>query len=310
MSSIKNKRINVFLLFLLFAFIILIISKLSKTYTDTIPFKVEKVNVPQEYVILDDSVSMNITLKTHGFRWLKYYFTKPKVTVDFSSDVHKNDHAFVYNKTKAYLNNTQFDNEVEILNLSPEKIAFRYGVNLVKKVPVKIKAEVNYALGFNSSEAFRVEPDSVKVIGPDVLVSKIKFLETEAKQLNEVRANLNEPLKLKFPENTSEVQYTVHQVTLKVKVEKFTEGTLKIPVKVINTPKNSVVNYFPKEVSVSYVVSLNNFERITKQDFEVVCDFEKIHDNQNFLTPELIRVPALAKHSRISQQRIEFIITK
>ncbi len=310
LSSIKNKRINVFLLFLLFAFVILIISKLSKSYTDTIPFKVEKVKIPQEYVILDDSVTMNITLKTHGFRWLKYYFTQPKVTVDFSKDVQKNDQAFVYNKTKAYLNNTQFDKEVQILNISPDKIAFRYGVNLVKKVPVKIKAEVNYALGFNTSDEIRVEPDSVVVVGPDVLVSKIKYLETEAKQINEVRTHLNQPLKLKFPENTSEVQYSVSQVNLKANVEKFTEGTLKIPVKVINTPKNSVVNYFPKAVSVSYFVSLNDFERITKKDFEVVCDFEKMHDDQNFLMPELVKAPELAKHSKISQQRIEFIITK
>lgn len=310
LSSIKNKRINVFLLFLLFAFVILIISKLSKTYTDTIPFKVEKVNIPQEYVILDDSVHMNITLKTHGFRWLKYYFTHPKVTVDFKNDIHKTEEAFVYNKTKAYLNNTQFDKDVEILNIAPDRLAFRYGVNLVKKVPVKIKADVQYALGFNASDEIHVEPDSVVVIGADVLVSKIKFLETEAKQFKEVRTDLNEPLKLKFPEKTSELQYSVTQVHLKAKVEKFTEGTLKIPVQVINTPKNSVVNYFPKEVNVSYFVSLNNFERITKQDFQVICDFKKLHNDQNFLTPELIKVPELVKHSKISKQRIEFIITK
>ena len=95
LASIKNKRINVFLLFLLSAFVILIITKLSKEYTNTIPFEVEKLNVPQEYVILSDSVKLNITLKTHGFNWLNYYMSKPKIKVDFSKDVYKDGNVFV-----------------------------------------------------------------------------------------------------------------------------------------------------------------------------------------------------------------------
>ncbi|KAB1067278.1 YbbR-like domain-containing protein [Tamlana haliotis] len=310
LSSIKNKRINVFLVFLLSSFVILIISKLSKSYTDTIPFKIEKVNIPQEYVILDDSVTMDITLKTHGFRWMKYYFTEPKVVVNFTNDVRKEPEVFVYNKTKSYLKNTQFDKEVELLSIAPERIAFRYGVNLVKKVPVKIKADINYSLGYNASTELTLEPDSVVVVGADILVNKINFLETEAKKMNNVRSNLNERLSLKLPKNVSDLDFSVKEVVLKGTVEKFTEGTLKIPVRVINAPKDMAINYFPKEVNVSYYVSLSDFERISEKDFEVICDFKKLNTDQSFLIPELKKVPKIAKHSKINQQRIEFIIKK
>ena len=80
-KSFKNKRINVFILFLFFAFVILMFTKLSKEYTNTIAFEVEKVNVPQENIILNDSTKINITLKTHGFKWLTYYWSKPKIKV-------------------------------------------------------------------------------------------------------------------------------------------------------------------------------------------------------------------------------------
>ena len=79
LASFKNKRINVFILFLLSAFVILLFTKLSKEYTNTISFEVEKLNLPQENVILNDSINLNITLKTHGFKWLKYYVSKPKI---------------------------------------------------------------------------------------------------------------------------------------------------------------------------------------------------------------------------------------
>ncbi|WP_317171478.1 CdaR family protein [Tamlana sp. I1] len=292
------------------SFIILIFTKLSKSYTDTIPFEIEKINIPDEYVILNDSVKLNITLKTHGFRWLNYYFSTPKVKIDFTNDVSKEGDVFIYNKSKAYLNNTQFDKKVELLNLSPEKLKFRYGVNLVKKVPVKLHIDVNYSPGYNTSTKMIINPDSVLIVGPDVLVSKINYLDTETKKLKDVRSDLHETVKLKLPKNASDIQFSSTQITAKATVEKFTEGTLKIPVSVINVPENIIIKFFPKVVSVSYYVSLSNFEKITAKDFEVICDYKKTNEEQSFLIPELTKVPELVKYSKINQQRVEFIITK
>ena len=309
-KSIKNKRINVFFLFLFSAFIILIFTKLSKEYTNTLAFEIEKLNVPQENIILNDSVKLNITLKTHGFKWLKYYVSQPKIKVDFSKDVSKKDGVFVWNKSKAYLNNTQFDKQVELLNISPETLTFRYGINLVKKVPVKVNAEVNFNPGYNMSSKLVSEPDSIVIVGPNILVSKIDFLETEKIILNEVRSDISKSTTLKLPENKSDLNFSNNEVILKAKVEKFTEGTLQIPITIINKPKNITVKYFPKTVNVSYYVSLSDYNSITNNSFKVVCDYNKISDNQSFLIPEFIKTPEKVKNAKISQQRIEFIITK
>jgi len=309
-ASIKNKRINVFILFLLFAFVILIFTKLSKEYTNTISFEVEKLNVPQENVILNDSVNLNITLKTHGFKWLKYYISEPKIKIDFSKDVYKKDGVFVWNKSRSYLNNTQFDKQVELLSITPDPIVFRYGVNMVKKVPIILNADVRFDPGFNMTGSLISEPDSVIVVGPDILVSKIIALETEAVTLNDIRADVLETVKLKLPKNSSDLKFSFEQIVLKGQVEKFTEGTLKIPVSVINTPKNTKLKYFPKVVSVSYYVSLSSFNTIGPKDFKIVCDFNKTNESQSFLIPELVKYPETVKNARIGQQRIEFIITK
>ncbi|KAA5824729.1 YbbR-like domain-containing protein [Algibacter amylolyticus] len=309
-EAFKNKRINVFFIFLFVSFVILMFTKLSKQYTNTIPFSVEKLNIPQENVILNDSTQINITLKTHGFRWLSYYWTQPKITIDFSEDVFKKESVFVWNKSKAYLNNTQFDKDVEILNISPDPITFRYGVNMVKKVPVKFQTDINFAPGFNITGEITANPDSVTVVGPDILVSKINSVETESLVFNDVRTNISKTALLKLPENVSDLKFSASQVELKAKIEKFTEGTLKIPFTVINAPINTKIKYFPKFVSVSYYVSLANFKAIKAKDFKVVCDFNKTNQEQSFLIPELIQTPELVQHAKISQQRIEFIITK
>ncbi|WP_303318988.1 YbbR-like domain-containing protein [Flavivirga abyssicola] len=310
LASIKNKRINVFILFLLFAFIILIFTKLSKEYTNTIAFDIEKVNVPEENVILNDSVVLNITLKTHGFKWLQYYVSKPKVTIDFINDVDKKDGVFLWNKSKAYLDNTQFDEQVELLNIFPKKLSFRYGVNMVKKVPVKINATVNFYPGYDVAEKLISEPDSIEIIGPNILVSKIHHLETEDVIFNDVKSNLSETTNLKLPENTSDLKFSANSITIRGDVEKFTEGTLKIPVSIINAPKGMKLKYFPKEVNVSYYISLSHFNSVTNKDFKAVCDYTKAVGNQSFLVPELVKSPKTAKNIKMNQQRIEFIIIK
>ncbi|MBJ6369024.1 YbbR-like domain-containing protein [Snuella sp. CAU 1569] len=311
LKSLESKKINVFVLFLLLSFMILIFTKLSKQYTNTITFSINKINVPKEIVIINDSsIVLNLTLKTHGFRWLNYYISKPEIEIDFASDIYKRDSVFIWSKSKAYLNNTQFDKNVELLNMSPDTLKFKYDVNLVKKVPVKLNADVDFTPGYNIATEFKLEPDSVQIIGPNVLVSQIDFLETEPLSLTEVRTDISKNIKLKLPDNNKELKFSNTGVTLKGHVEKFTEGTLKIPVEITNVPDQIKLKYFPKSVNVTYYVSLSNFSEIKLKDFKVICDYNKIKDNQTFLIPELNKVPKLVKSAKINQQHIEFIITE
>lgn len=285
-------------------------TKLSKDYTNTIVFEIEKVNVPQENVILNDSVGLNITLKTHGFKWLRYYLSKPKISIDFNKDVYKTENTFVYNKSKSYLKNTQFDKQVELLSISPDPITFRYGINMVKKIPVLVNADIDFFPGFDKSSHLISEPDSITVVGPNLLVSEINSLETQAIVLKGVRTHIAETVPLKLPKNVTDLKFSASQVTLKAKVEKFTEGTLNVPVTVVGVPKNLKIKYFPKTVSVSYYVSLSEFNNIKPNNFRVVCDYKKTNSNQSFLIPELKKYPKSVKHLKLGQQRIEFIVTK
>jgi len=311
-ASIKNRKINVFFLFLFFAFIILIFTKLSKEYTNTVTFNINKTNVPEENIILNDSNAvLNITLKTHGFKWLTYYFCKPKIAIDFVKDVDKIDSTFVWSKSKAYLlASTQFGKQVELLNISPDTLWFRFDENLVKKVPVILKTDINFSQGFDIAEPYKITPDSIQVIGPNVLVEQIYSVETELVEMNDVKSDIRKAIQLNLPKNSKDLKFSNKKVSLNANVEKFTEGTLKVPVTVKNSPNNKTLKYFPKFVNVTYYTSLKNFKTISPKDFKIECDFSKTTSNQSFLLPELTKFPATVKRVKINQQHIEFIIIK
>jgi hypothetical protein len=308
-TSIKNRKINVFFLFLLMAFIILIFSKLSNEFTNTITFDINKINVPQENVILNDSTAkLNVTLKTHGFKWLSYYVNSPKITIDFSKDVTKTKSTFIWDKAKANMyTDEQFGDNVQVINISPDELVFQYDTNLVKKIPIILDLDVAFASGFDLTGNYKILPDSILVVGPDIIASKVTNVQTETLKLNDVKSNISRKVKLKLP-NNKDLNFSLSEIEVAATVEKYTEGTLKIPVSVINVPKNMTVNYFPKVVVVVYYTSLKDFKNVNTNDFVVECDFSAIADQQPYLTPTLIKIPKLVKSAKVNQQRIEYII--
>ncbi len=312
LRAIKTKKINVFLLFVLLAFIILLLSKLSRDYTNTIIFNVISKNAPEEAVILKDpSHKLKVTFSTYGFKWLKYYIIKPNLEIDFVNDVTKTDSVYIWSTAKGFSTiNNQFDKTEKVISINPDTLRFKYDENSVKLVPVIANVTINYSPGFNALEEKITEPDSVKILGPSSLLDKINYLSTKAFNAEDVRVPISETLELDLDSIDKAINVTRKKISFKSNVEKFTEGTLSIPIEIINVPNTITLTHFPKTINVYYFTSLKAFKDIKMSDFKVVCDYNELSNNSAYLTPKLIKKPVSIKRVRMQQQNVEFIITK
>ncbi|MFD2552147.1 CdaR family protein [Bizionia sediminis] len=310
--ALKNKRINVFVLFLALSFGVLLVMKLSNVYTNTISFKINKVNIPETAVILNDSSSkLQITLKAKGFSLLPYYFKKPEIAIDFSKHITKTKTHYIWNKHSAYLDiMKQFDKAVEVVNITPDTLQFPFDVNAIKKVPVKINQRIKYAIGYDVLGNLKATPDSIKIIGPEAVVTSITHVATDTLKQQGVKSDLDVPMTLLLPKTKHQIQFSDSQVRVAATVTKFTEGKLKIPVTIINVPDNLSLKYYPKKVSVYYYTSLEHYKTISASDFEVICNFNEVTKQQPFLVPKLVKQPEGLKHVKINQDHIEYLITK
>ncbi|WP_250432636.1 CdaR family protein [Hanstruepera flava] len=311
-KSVKSKRINIFLMFLLLSFVILILTKLSKTYTNTIAFDIVEVNVPETDVIINDSTPiLNISLKTKGFNFLKFYFNKPKIALDFSENISKTNGMYVWNNQTAFSNIiAQFDKDVEIVNLNPDTLWFKYDENDIKKVPVVLNSDIKFKLGYDILKGFELSPDSVKVVGPKSVLSEIHHIETDTLQLNQVSSEIKSKVSLKLSEENNQLKFTPKEVLVSASVEKFTEGKLKVPIEVVNIPDSIKIKYFPKTVMVSYYTSLTNFKSVKSENFKVECNFNDVDDTQSYFVPRIIKKPEGVRNLKINLKQIEFIITE
>jgi len=310
-EAFKSGKINVFFMFLTISFIILLLSKLSKDYTKTVTFDIKVVNLPEEEVIIKDSThKMDILLKTYGFKLMRYYLSNPKLTVDLNKQQNLNNQ-YVWTASNNLANvKLQFADNVEVESIKPDTIIFNYDVNFVKKVPIVVVDKINYAPGYNMIEDYVLDPDTVRLIGPRVIVEAINQIKTDTLTLNSVKTNINETLKLSLPEQIETIAMSAKRVNVKATIDKFTEGRLEVPITLTNLPKGISVNYFPKKVSVIFNTALSNYNSIESKDFKIVCDYSELNEQASFLIPKIEVAPKKVRSARINQSKIEFIISQ
>lgn len=305
----KSRKLNVFLLFFVLSFSILILTKLSKSYTATIPFEINPINVDDTFVVLNkDQLKLNITMETYGFNWLRYAINTPKLDVDFKTDVVKIDSSLIWSVSRGFSNiNNQFNKQKKVISINPDTLLFKYDINNIKYVPVQLNTTVNFAEGYNTLETFTTLPDSVKLIGPKTILDKVKVINTESLELNDIKTDVNIALQLNLDSLGNQVKTNVKEVNFELGVSKFSEGIVQLPIEILNSPKGKRINYFPKQISISYATSLENFNNITATDFKIICDYKEAIDDA-FLTPIIVKQPEGVKNVRLLQQKIEFII--
>lgn len=308
-SFFSSKKVNIFVLFLVLALLFSVLTKLSKDYTQTVAFSIESINIPEDKLIINDSSHvLDITLTTYGFKLIKYYLAKPSIIVDFQN-LEKNSTHYFWTEKREFSNVvSQFDPNVKIISINPDTIAFRYDVNHVKKVPVILDSDINFSSGFDLISDYSIIPDSIKVIGPKVLTDSISEIVTKKLIMEDVNSNLLVSVELSLPENMEDLKFSHNQVQISAEVERFTEGSINVPINIINIPDGIKLKYYPKEISVVYYTSLSNFKSISSSSFIVECDYKALNFNDTYLIPKIVQKPDKVKNVRLNEKRIEFIL--
>ena len=313
LRSIKNKRLNVFGLFLLIAFIILVLSKLSNTYTEDLSIAIDFTNLPNDKVlIIDKQPKLDVVVSTYGFKLLTYYLFDTPIAIDLENHAHIKNSTYIWVANRALPSiEKQFGSSVKIISVQPDTLKFSFDALVIKKVPVQLNHDVTFASGYGSFDGFKIVPDSVKIFGSNDEVSKIDKIETAQFNSKDINRDIKKSIALKFPESSHTLKLEQSRVEVTSKVEKFTEGTLEIPITLKNLPSGIQINYFPKTIKVSYDVSLQDYKNIKSKDFKIECDYLDVNkSNQTFFTPHLMSQPKKVKNVKLKQNKIEYIITQ
>jgi hypothetical protein len=309
----KNRKIKIFLFFLVLTSIIWLLVALSKNYTSIVTFKLSYDNLPSKKLLQNTPVSqLDFVIDAPGFTLLRYKIKPHKATFMLSA-LHKkaNVYYLLPNTQISYLNK-QFKGDIEVLNVLNDTIFIELGDNISKKVPIHPAVDIQFKLGYNFIEKLKITPDSIIVSGPEKYIDSIVDITTFPEKLTDVYQDINTTLKLKMPSKNSNIKLSHQTVSATGKVDKFTEGSFNLPVIIINEPEGVKVNPFPKSITVIYQVGLSNFSKVNEDSFSIVYDYNQYKNDTltRFLTPIIAKKNEFINSVNIVPNQIEFLIQK
>ena len=308
LNIFNYKTFNNFLIFLLISILFSTIVKLTKVHTKSISYKINLTDIPDDKIITNQSVdSIKITVSSFGFDFVKYYLSDQAINIS-SKDIFDNSKSYVITQSNSY---SQIDNFItpkfELISINIDSLFFNYDRLKTKNVPVVLNSSINFSQGFDYFENFTIIPDSISVIGPELVLESINTITTKKLILDNLKSSINENLLLDI--QYTNLKYSNKSVMLFIDVEKSTESILDIPVSIINVPKDIKLNYYPKMIKISFTVSLDNYQKYSSKDFKIICDFNQISLDGK-LTPEVINQPNLIKNLRLINNEIQYVFLK
>ena len=313
LKSVKSRQFQVFFLFLLMSFCLLIVTKLSKNYVHKTKLKITYKNVPLELVIpSSDNYDLTVTVKASGFEILYNTLFKNSVEIDFLNDVESTDEAYIW----YYLSNQlklkkAFKSSIQVVDVFPKQFHVPFEKESSKKVPILLNSNITLFPGYDFIKPSKIEPDSILIVGSKKDLELIKSIDTELLNLNKLQSNYEAPLKIIVPKLQSPIKVSHTAVNVNVLVDKFTEGTIEVPVVVKNIPQNVSINFFPKRILVTYYMPLNEYGNLKASDFKINCDFNSVLDTDYaFMIAQLNDMPTTVKQARLSNDKVEFIFLK
>lgn len=302
-----------FFVFLIVSCFIWILITFSKEYKTVIEYEVDYQNIPQNKLLQETPIKkLEIAVKASGFRLLATKFIDKKINLEASSLSKKkgSQYFFLVKSQKLKIEN-QLVSGITIDEILTDTIYLNLGFLASKKVALKPNLDINYHIGYDLLNEVKVTPDSIIISGPENKISKITYLNLKKLKLSNVKANFTNEVLIAKPLNIENLKLSVHKAIIAAEVDKFTEGTIQVPFTIKNISSDTKLTILTEMVTVSFVVALSNFSKVSKESFIIECDFSMSETNNlSYLIPKVVLKPNFVKNVKIIPNKIDFLIRK
>ena len=317
MIRIRNtdNRTATFLFFLLISSVLWFLNALSKDYITEIETPIQIVGVPRDlrsHETLPTSITTQVSGR--GFTLLRYIIASPnipfKLDVDpyFAGYSNQQDVSFqVITQLVRKQIEQYYGGVFSVLDVYPRNINASFSKIEFKKVAVKFRGNIQFESQFWQKGPLKIEPDSIEIGGPKLIVDTVKWISTE--KVNILNVNKFTTLKTKV-DNQDIFEIDNSKIKISVDAEKFTESTLKVPIRVLNMPASYNVMLFPDYVMVKFLVSLDEYEHIDVDGFLPIVDYENMNTKggKEKIKVDVVEQPESAKKVTIHPREVNYVI--
>jgi len=310
-KQFKKGKLKMFFVFLALALFFWVLTKYSKEYTATVNATIIFNNPPGNTSIINTrSSDISFDLTANGFEFLYFKFKRPLLNIDINKYYTKNGNDISISRGELIkIINYHLKNDISVKNVSVNELVIELDSIIFKKIPVIIQTDITFRDGYKSIGKIRIDPDSVLVSGPSKSIQEINQIKTNILSLLDVNTNILENIALQTPESL-DITISPQNVTISHIVEEFTQKSLILPLKVYNLAKGLKIKLIPEFITITFDVTVNEFNNFSKKDFVLICDYTKRDKNENFMIPELLEKPESILNIVIETKKVDYLIFK
>ncbi len=311
-----DRRVMVFLFFLVISTIFWFLSALGREYTARIIYPVRYTNFPENLVMVGEPPSsLELTVNSYGYTLVRYYVSRRLMPIVFDVNSFSLNRLPDTETRNFYILSSvatnriagQLGADIEILDIRPDTLFFSFTDMTSRKLPVKPVLDLDFDQQFMVKGNILVEPDSVTVHGPASVIDTMKFVPTMATAIRGLNESARKNIELA---DIDKLDFSQRRVLVSIPVEQFTEAGIKIPVEVANLPDTLTMKTFPADITVSYLVALTDYDKVNAQLFRAMVDYNSPPTGPGRLAVRLVNRPDFIRSVRYSPQSVDFIIER
>jgi hypothetical protein len=280
-SFLISKDVLSFLLFFLLSAIFWFVNALDKNREITLRVPLQLINLPKEVTVtnnLPDFITVDV--KDVGVNLFTYSDQKLKpLNISLTNFQYSKlgqiqiDAATINRYLQSYFLQT-----TQIISFSPDTLLIEYEKLFEKKVPIKIKANIETKHQFMIDGDIIINPAFVNVYGPEQILDTLRWIETEIVELNNLSDTVFLNLKIK---PVPFIRPEINTVKVLIPVTMFTEKNIELPVQAVNLPNYLKIKSFPAFVRASINISITAFQRFKSNDIQVYIDYNEIKGSKS-----------------------------
>ncbi|MEL7340237.1 MAG: hypothetical protein AAGM67_07110 [Bacteroidota bacterium] len=263
---------------------------LNREYSATITYPVSVSDFPTQIFVKEVlNPEVSITAKGNGLELLgeSFRFKRDTLFLRFDDRYADLEDGYIYLPNYNNQLAKELGSEVEISNISPERLYFSYEEKVSRKVPLVLRAELNLATSYHLVEDPVLQPDSVLLTGlPGTLDTIIQwFTYDEPTQ----KIDRQRSLPINVIDTISTISVEPPTVSLSVRPQRYREISLRVPVQTSGLPPEvDTVRLSHEQIVFTCLVPAPDYERYLRQleDLSIDIPFESLSPDWPYLMPQ------------------------
>lgn len=317
----RKKKATIFLLCFISSALTWSLMKLSRENQATLSVPVAITGIPGQYLLFEKSDSqLQYTVQSTGARLFASLFLSQVDTLNLPLSAFSRlereggEVDFFLTHTRA---SAQLESFLEpgrtILRIWPDTLFVRLSEKFSGKLPVMPNVETSFERRYGSYGPMLLEPDSVWVEGPRMLLDNLTHVETERL----VFSNLNKTVQMQAaivpPHPHPSVRVSPNHTNLSIPVEEFTEASLELGLTVycpdsLNENAAGRLRLFPQRVQLTFLVALKDYGRVDPSMFSVMVVCPGVAHQASQLEVVVGRYPDFVRVESVRPSAVDYLI--